>query len=88
MTGEMKDFEAWAKLARTEAAPEPDVERAVMRGLSLEEEPDPAAAGLWTFAAAAAAAACAFAVTGYGLLESMLGEWYGWFGEFTSWGML
>jgi hypothetical protein len=91
---DMRRFEQWARRARNEAAPQPEVVHAVMgrlRHASAQSATANAARPdlwLWLFSAASGCAAVVCAALGYGAWVAMGEPWASWLQDLLDWGIL
>ncbi len=86
---DLKNFEAWAAVARADEPPRVDVLGVVLARLAAEaaiDEREIRLSWAWASAAALVAVPCAFA--GYAAWQSILGERLAWMIGLAGWGIL
>lgn len=84
----LESFKEWARAAREEKGPKPEVSAAVLDRLAAEGAAAETHAGLWGLAGASAFAAVLCAAWGLDAWGVLLGDWYGWTQDFGPWSYL
>ena len=86
----MERFEQWARRARADRAPQPDVTGAVLREVALAETARARAARRLAlgFSTAAACAALACALVGHAAWTTLDNPLRGWLSDLANWGTL
>jgi hypothetical protein len=85
---ELERFEEWAKTARGETVPRPDVAASVVRRLEEERAFPGLTQSWWGLAGASACAAALCAVWGLDAWNSLFGDCYAWIQDFSHWSIL
>lgn len=75
-------FDRWAALARGERAPGTDAAPDVLGRLRAAAEEEP---GLWALAYTSACAAAVVGGFGWQAWLALLGDWYSWLQDFSTW---
>lgn len=84
----LERFEEWARTARGEDAPRPDVSASVLRRLAVERAFPELTPPWWGLAGASACAAALCVVWGLDDWNSLFGDCYSWIQDFSQWSFL